>query len=146
MINPFRDVDWRPNREKRRAFAISLMVGFPIIAMLLLIGGYLRGHGWNLPVTLAVGGGGAAAGALFWLLPGIARPFYVAWYFIACSIGIVVANVLMATVFYVFVAGLGLVMRVVGRKGLTKTVDRTASTYWIDAGPRPGRARYFRQY
>jgi hypothetical protein len=146
MINPFHEIDWNPDRAKRRSFAVSLMVGFPIVGMLLLLVGYLRGHGWNLPLALGVGGAGAVAGAVFWLLPGIARPFYVSWYFIACCIGIVVGNVLMGTIFYVFVAGLGLVMRLVGRQGLRKTGDRAAATYWLDAGPRPARARYFRQF
>jgi hypothetical protein len=146
MINPFRDVDWNPSRDKRRAFGLSLMIGFPIIALVLLAAGYVRGYGWNIPLAIGIGGGGALAGAVFRLFPGIARPFYLAWYFVACCIGIVVANVFMATVFYVFVAGLGLVMRAVGRKAFTKTVDRAASTYWLDAGPRPDRARYFRQY
>jgi hypothetical protein len=122
------------------------MIGFPIIALLFLIGGYLRGGGWNLSVPLILGGVGAGAGAVFYAIPAIARPFYVVWYFVACCIGFVVGNMLVAAVFYIVVTGLGLVMRVFGRRALRKSADRGASTYWLDAAPKPAPARYFRQF
>ena len=146
MLNPFSDVDWNPDRQKRRTFAVSLMIGFPIIALLFLLGGYLRSGGWNLDAALVLGGVGAGAGALFWAVPAIARPFYLVWYFVACCIGLVVGNVLVAVVFYVVVTGLGTVQRAFGRKALRKVADRSAPTYWVDAGPRPAPARYFRQF
>lgn len=68
-----------PHRQKRRTFAVSLMTGFPIIALLYLVGGYLRSGGWNLDAALVLGGVGAGAGALFWAVPAIARPFYLVW-------------------------------------------------------------------
>jgi hypothetical protein len=146
MLNPFSEVDWNPDPQKRRTFAVSLMVGFPILAILFLLGGYLRGSGWNLDVALIVGGAGAGAGVLFYVLPAIARPFYLLWYFVACCIGFVVGNVLMAVVFYIFVTGLGLLMRALGRRALRTNIERGVATYWLDAAPRPAPARYFRQF
>jgi hypothetical protein len=34
-------------------------------------------------------------GVVLYLMPQIARPFYVAWYFLACCIGIVTSNALL---------------------------------------------------
>jgi hypothetical protein len=146
MLNPFNDVNWNPDRAQRRSFAISLIVGFPCLALLFLLIGYLRGQGWRLDTAFTIGGVGAAAGAIFLLLPAIVRPFYLAWYFLACCFGFVIGNILMALLFYVFIGGLGLVMRAVGRRGMRTELDRSAPTYWLDAGPAPDGNRYFRQF
>jgi hypothetical protein len=145
MLNPFKDVDWHPDRSRRRSFALSLIVGFPCVGLLLLIVGYLRGLGWNVDAALGVGGGGMLAGLVFLALPSIVKPFYVTWYFLACCIGFVVGNVLMALVYYIVVTGTGLVRRA-GRPSRRWTLDRSAKTYWNSAGPAPEPRQYYRQF
>jgi hypothetical protein len=145
MVNPFKEVDWNPDRAQRRSFAISLLVGFPAVAVFLLVVGFLRGHGWDLQLALGVAGIGASAGIVFLLLPSIVWPFYVVWYAVACCLGLVIGNVLMAAVFYLFVSGLGLTRRAVGRRGMQTSLDRSRPTYWLDAGPAPDIHRYYRQ-
>jgi hypothetical protein len=146
MLNPFNDVDWNPDRAKKRTFALSLIIGFPCLAVLFLVAGHLRGQGWWVEGPLTFGLTGAAAGLVFLAVPAIVRPFYVVWYALACSIGIVVGNVLFALVFYLFFGGVGLLMRALGRKSMRTRPDRTAPTYWVDAGPAPEPGRYFRQF
>lgn len=146
MLNPFKEVNWHPDIAARRAFAKSLVIGFPCLAMVFLLVGYFAGKGWNGSFALKLGGIGAAAGVLFYVLPAIAKPFYVVWYALACCIGLVVGNVLLAMIFYVLVTGIGLIKRLGGRQPIRKTPDRLAKTYWIDAPPAPEPKRYYRQF
>ena len=81
MVNPFKEVNWNPGPRERRKFALSLVIGFPCIAVVLLLVGWLRGKGWNLPLAAIVGGGGLAVGLVLLALPQIARPFYVCMVF-----------------------------------------------------------------
>ena len=146
MINPFKDVDWNPDRAGRRRFAVSLMIGFPVIALLLLVVGFIRSGRLEVATPAVIAGAGLLAGLVFWLIPAIARPFYVTWYALACAVGLVVSNVLMGAIFYVVFTGTGMAMRLLGRRPLKTTVDKAASTYWerVDRQPEPG--RYFRQF
>ncbi len=146
MVNPFKEVNWNPGPQERRKFALSLVIGFPCIAVVLLLLGWLRGKGWNLPLAAEVGGGGLAVGLLLLALPQIARPIYVGWYFVACCIGTVVGNLALGIVFFVLVTGLGLLMRALGRRPVRKTFDKRAATYWQDAEQVDDPNRYYRQF
>jgi hypothetical protein len=146
MINPFQEVNWSPDTAARRAFAKSLVLGFPCVALVLLVAGWLAGKGWNVPFALKLGGFGAAAGVLFYAVPAVAKPFYVVWYALACCVGLVVGNVVMVLIFYLLVTGIGLIKRFGGRQAIRKAPDRQATTYWIDAPPAPEPKRYYRQF
>jgi hypothetical protein len=146
MVNPFREVNWNPDTAERRTFAKILIIGFPCLAVIFLMAGYLAGKGWNTSFALKLGGFGAAAGVIFYVLPAIARPFYVVWYAVACCIGLIVGNVVLSLIFYTLVTGIGLARRVVGSGGLCKTPDRQASSYWITAPPAPDPKRYYSQF
>ena len=146
MVNPFKEVKWNPDLRERRKFALSLIIGFPCIAIVLLVLGWLRGRGWNTSLAAVLGGGGLSVGLLLLALPQLARPVYVAWYFIACCIGTVVGNLALAIVFFVLVTGLGLLMRALGRRPVRKTFDKRAATYWQDAEQVDDPSRYYRQF
>lgn len=146
MLNPFKEVNWHPDTAARRTFARSLVIGFPSLAVVLLLVGYLTGKGWNFGPAFKLGGIGTAAGVLFYAIPAIARPFYVVWYALACSIGLVVGNVVLALIFYVLVTSIGLVKRLFGRQSIRETPDSSAKTYWLDAPPASKPQRYFSQF
>ncbi|MFA6546116.1 MAG: hypothetical protein WCS99_16980, partial [Limisphaerales bacterium] len=143
MVNPFKETNWNPDTAARRTFAKSLVIGFPCLAVVLLLAGYFSGRGWNFGPALKLGGFGTGVGALVYAVPAIARPFYVVWYALACCIGLVVGNVVLALVFYVLVTGIGLVKRLGGSQAIRKTPDRQAKTYWRDAPPASNPKRYF---
>ena len=145
MLNPFKDTDWHPDLAARRRFARSLVIGFPIIAMLFAVSAWVKAHAipsWTLPL----GSGGAAVGAALWLVPQIARPFYLAWYFLACCIGIVVSNALLIAAYYLVFTPAGVLMRLLGRDPMKRRPDPHAKTYWRKAETVTDPARYFRQY
>ena len=146
MINPFRDVDWKPDRAARRRFAVSLIIGFPAIALFFLALSRVTTGQWQTwPMWL--GAIGFTAGGLLWLLPSIARPLYLVWYFAACCIGIVVANLLFAALFYLIITPLGLLLRAFGALSVRKQpqTDHTTS-YWRDAPKACDPTQYYRQF
>jgi hypothetical protein len=146
MINPFRKVDWNPGTVERRKFAVSLIIGFPCIALVVLVGNRLASGAWHFATPLRLAGVGAAVGAALWLLPAVAKPFYVIWYFVSCCIGFVVSNVLLATFYYVFFTTAGLVLGAVGRRPLQTGFDARATSYWRSADTIDDPRRYFRQF
>lgn len=147
MVNPFTEVNWQPGLAERRKFARSLVIGFPCVAVAVLLLGWARKGAWdaNLALALGLGGGGALAGAIFYVVPQIARPFYVAWYFLACCIGFVVGNLLLGGFFYLVITPFGLVKRLV-KPTFAKGFDKSASTYWREAAANDDPARYYKQF
>src|SRR5687767_5103218 len=117
MLNPFKDVNWNPSLADRKKFAVSLIIGFPAIALVMSILTRLAAHAWK-PFFLWLGIIGLAVGVVLWVVPQIARPFYMAWYFLGCCIGIIVGNVLMSAFFYLVMTPFGLIMRLAGRDPL----------------------------
>ena len=146
MVNPFKEVNWRPDTAEKRTFGKSLVIGFPILAIVFLGLLRLRTGGWEADIPMRLAGYGAAVGILFMLIPQIATPFYVVWYALACCIGLVVGNILLGIVFYLLVGGIGLVMRMIGRDTMHKKPDPNAKTYWRDARQPTDPKRYFSQF
>ena len=142
MINPFAEVQWTPDTPARHAFGRSLIIGFPIVATLLfLIRWWVAGlQMW--PVYL--GATGVAIGALCWAVPSVARPFYVLWYGIGCSIGLVVSNTAITAIYFLVLAPIGLLMRAMGRNPVRRTaVD---GSFWVVRGAKAQRADIERQF
>ena len=146
MLNPFKEVNWHPDTAARRVFAKSLMIGFPGLALFFLIVGRYQSGAWHPTFAMQLGGIGLGAGALFYTVPAIAKPFYAVWYALACCIGLVVGNVVLALIFYGLVTGIGLVKRLSGNQPIRKTPDPRAKTYWHDAPPTANLKRYFNQF
>ena len=146
MINPFKEVNWKPDVAEKRKFAKSLMIGFPMIAVLIFVGRGLITHAWPTQFALTLGGIGFAAGLLFWLIPAIATPFYYVWYAIACCMGIVIGNVLLGGFYFTVVTGVRLFLELIGKPPIRKRPDKSAKTYWLDAEKVTDVQRYFRQF
>jgi hypothetical protein len=133
MLTP----NWNPDRRTLRQFAAIWLCVF------LFLGTW---SAWK---------GGAVAPGILWGLgllvglpglafPSVARPVYVGMMLVSAPIGWVVSHVLLAVVYFVLFAGLGLVFRLCGRDRLRIRFDRGAATYWNVRRSRPDAARYFR--
>ncbi|MFT4691551.1 MAG: hypothetical protein ACI9OD_003776 [Limisphaerales bacterium] len=146
MVNPFKEVNWKPDNAEKRTFGKSMVIGFPILAIVFLLILRAKNGVWETGFPIQLAAYGAGAGVLFMLIPQIASPFYVVWYSLACCIGLVVGNVLLGFVFYVMFAGIGMVMRLFGRDAMQKRFDRNAETYWRDANQPTDPKRYYRQF
>lgn len=145
MMNPFKEVNWNPDTEDRRTFGRSLMIGFPIIATVLLLFNLLRTHEVAM-WTIWLGAIGFAVGAVCRAIPAIALPFYYVWYTIGCSIGMVVTNVIIAAIYFLAFAPMGFFLRSTGRDPMERQFYPAGQTYWKDAEKITDNERYFRQY
>lgn len=145
MVNPFKDVNWKPDLAERRKFGWVLFIGFLILNALLRGATYLQ---WiePKPGLMAAFVVGQFLGLLCGLVPWIAKPFYVVWYCFGCSIGIVMSNLLLSAFYYLVVTPTGLIMRALGRDPMKRSLDRAARSYWHDAEKSVDPKRYFRQF
>ena len=148
MINPFDDVNWRPNEKDLRSFGRSMLLGFSglsILAFVLNISRLPLDESVPIPAVLFL------VGVFFFLVSRlgtpVALPFYWVWYALAGSIGIVVANLLLLLFFYVFFSGFAVVFRIVsGRDPLSLKKDPNVRTWWRDRVGKRNLKSYFKQY
>lgn len=147
MINPFKEINWKPGAEDLRKFAWSLIIGFPCIAVVFFLVKWAKTHTMpELHGFLLLGGIGAAVGLVCLMVPVVARPLYYVWYALAACVGIVMANLLFCVMFYGLFAPIGLIMRLCGRDPLNLKWKKEQSSHWLDAGPEPAAKDYFSQY
>lgn len=148
MINPFHEINWRPGKADLHKFALSLIIGFPCIALIFFIFAWLRHHSMPVPLGyLQLAGVGAGAGLICMLIPVIARPLYFVWFTATACIGLVMSNLIIGLLYYGLFTPIGLVMRLFGRDALAlKWQKGKTGSYWKDVPP-PGSAEsYFSQY
>jgi hypothetical protein len=146
MFNAFREVNWRPNRAEKRRFGWSLVIGFPSLAVALLLTARMWSGTWHLTPSLLIGGCGMAAGALFVVIPFLAGPFYLLWHFMACCIGTVVGNTLLTAFYLLVLTPIGAAMRAFGRQAVPKTLDGNVQSYWTDVEKADDVKDYYRQF
>jgi hypothetical protein len=72
-----------------------------------------------------------------WLLPQIAKSFYIVWYFIACCMGIVIGNVRFTP--------LGLCLHLRQEKAISKGFNKPRKSCWRDAEKPVDLKRHYRQ-
>ena len=145
MINPFREINWRPDPRELRTFGKVIAIGFPIVAALLSISARLRSHAWPA-WTLWLGAIGLAVGLACILAPRVARPLYLVWMALGCCIGLIVANVVMAAIYFLIVTPIAILMRLAGRDPLRRGIERERASYWDDVQKSSDAERYFRQH
>lgn len=147
MINPFKEINWKPDSVELRKFAWSLIIGFPCIAIVFFLAKWIKTHALpDAHFFLMLGGIGAAVGLVSLIITPVAKMLYPVWYFLAACIGIVMANLIFLFLFFGIFTPLGVFMRLIGRDPLNLKWKSSAATHWIDAPPAPPASQYFRQY
>ena len=147
MINPFKEINWKPARADLRKFAWSLIIGFPCIALVFFFAKWIKTHGMPDPhFFLLLGGIGAAVGFVCLAVPITARPLYYVWYALAAAMGLVMANLIFTIIFFALFTPAALVLRLLGRDALNLKWKRSSASHWQDAPPMRPAAQYFRQF
>jgi len=118
-------------RELRK---FGLWVGAALVVLGLL---FLLRHKTHYPYLLWPGVALTAFGAA---RPRALKYVYLAWMTLAIVLGFVVSPLVLTLFFFLVMTPVGLAARSLGKDFLSRKVDRTATTYWIQRerkGPKP---------
>ena len=137
---PSIEINKNPSRRELLWFG-GLLGGFLCLVGTVL---YWRFHMDMTAYALWVAGPFVAA--LYYGIPPIRRPLYLAWMYAAFPIGWAVSHLLLAVVYYLVLTPTGLAFRLSGRQALPRRFDRNAKTYWVERRPVRDPARYFKQF
>jgi TRAP-type C4-dicarboxylate transport system permease small subunit len=96
--------------------------------------------------ALVLWGIGVVIPAIYYASPGLRRPIYLAWLYLAFPIGVVVSYVVLAFVYFAVFAPVGLIMRLVRHDPLQRAFDSARKTYWVEHRTGGQTSRYFSQY
>jgi len=134
------ELDTSPSERTLRHF------GWLLLAFFGLVGGLVWWRFEAPMVSYGLWGGGALVSALYFALPSLRRPLYLGWLYAAFPLGWLISHVVMAIVYYGVVTPTGLVSRAFGRDVLQQTIDRDASSYWVERQDAVEPERYFEQF
>ena len=136
-------IPWNPADRQLRQFGLLCLPMFPLLAwMFTRDAADAARQGWIM--WSASLGGVMAAAAL--VRPVVLRPVFVGLCLLLFPVGMVVGEVILATVFYGVFTPMALLCRLVGRDPLKRRLDPTAATYWEPRQQPRNAARYFCQY
>jgi hypothetical protein len=121
LINDIRGVDTSP--KKIRDFGITFLV------ILALIGGLLLYKGRDLGYVFIGLGLLFFAGGL-WAKNSLKGPYKI-WMTLAVVMGFFMSRVILGILFYLVLAPIGLILRLLGKDLLKEKWDQEANTYWI---------------
>lgn len=147
MINPFKEINWRPDKAEIKKFGLTAFVGFVLISIIIMLGEHFGikkfSNALHLSIYLLLAG--IIIFVLSYLAAPAARPVYLLWFFVAACIGIVVSNLILIFFYYLIFSPLGLLMRLSGRDPL-KLKKASQISNWDDRKRKIDLKRYYRQY
>ncbi len=121
-----RDVD--TGRKALRSF--GWVVGAVLLGIAALV--WWRRDWTATGAVVWLGGIGAALVALGLAAPALLKPVYRIWMALAVVLGFVMTRVILSIVFYLILTPIGLVLRLLGKDPLHRTLDPNAPSYWIE--------------
>ena len=143
MVNPFARVDWSPDRAAIRSFAKTVAIGMPIVALAYSTIGRVFSGEWPVRFAVTLTAAGFVLAGVSAALPPLGRWVYRVWYAVACTIGFITSNGILAAIFLGVLTPLGVARRLGGLSPFLRGPDRRASTYWTTP---TGDAGYDRQH
>lgn len=135
------EIDWNPKRKQLRSFGKIALVATAVISLLLYL---LKGVAiqWCLIII--------AFGCIIFIISMISlkltKMIYLGMILLTMPIGWVVSFILMAAFYYLLLAPLGFIFRLIGRDPLCRKFDPNAKSYWLSRQPPKGPEQYFHQF
>jgi ABC-type uncharacterized transport system permease subunit len=134
------EINRNPSRRDLAWFGIVLLLFFVVI------GGVIGRALGSDAARKSVWAAGAVLALVYYAVPGLRQPMFVGWMYAAYPIGFVVSHVLLGLVYFGVVTPIGLLMRAMGHDPMTRHLDRSAKTYWVERQQVSDVKRYFRQF
>ena len=135
------EIDWNPKSKQLQNFGKIALAMSVIISLLLYL---LKGVAiqWVLIIF--------AFGFIVFIISMISlkltKMIYLGMILLTMPIGWVVSFILMAAFYFLLLAPLGLIFRLIGRDPLCRKFDPTAKSYWLSRQPPRGLEQYFHQF
>lgn len=138
-----------PDRATLRKFGFIALVAFLLLAAAAyyekLI--FAFGLGDARETTAYVLAGLAVACGVFSLVaPGLNRPIFVGLTLISFPIGFVLSYVFLGSLFFLLIAPIAIVFKIIGRDKMARSIAKDTSSYWSDCAPVTNKDRYFNQF
>ena len=134
------EINRNPSARELRWFGFLFAVFFGVA------GGMVWWRWQATTVATAIWCIAAVVLVLYASLPSVRRPLYLAWMFAAFPIGWIVSHTLLASLYFLILTPIGLVMRWRGVDPLERSIDRNRPSYWIPREETVDKSRYFRQF
>ena len=135
------EINWYPKRKQLRSFGKIALLITAIISLLLY-----RLKGISIPWALAIFAVGFTIFLISMISSRLTRMIYVVLMAVTFPIGLVLSFTLLAIFYFLLLAPLGLIFRLMGRDALCRKFDATAESYWLSRRGPEGPEQYFRQF
>ncbi len=135
------EVNWRPNNKQLHGFGKIALIALAVISLVL----YLV-KGLEIQWALAIVAVGFTIFVSSLISFKLTRVIYLGLIVATLPVGLVVSFILLAAFYFLLLAPLGLVFRLIGRDPLRRKFDSGAESYWLTHDPPQGPERYFRQF
>ena len=137
---PLIDGNREPTPKDLRVFGLTIVVFLGVVGALV---GSRTGQ-WTIPIV--VWSAALIQCALYYAVPSVQAMVFRAWIKALFPIGWIISYTLLAAIYYLIVAPIGLFMRLLGRDPLQRALDHGAESYWEPRIGEEKRSRYFQQF
>jgi uncharacterized membrane protein YciS (DUF1049 family) len=143
------ELNFDPDERTLRQFGFIALFGFSVLALLAFFERAIFAFGLGqarpaVALTLGILSVCALAFSLLW--PRGNWPLYVGLSVVTFPIGFVLSYVILAILFFLVIAPIGALLRVLGRDPLARGYDPSALSYFQKCRPARPKAHYFRQF
>jgi len=135
------EIDWNPKSKQLQSFGKIALVASVVISLLLYL---LKGIAiqWVLIIF--------AFGFIVFIISMISlkltKMIYLGMILVTLPIGFGVSFILLAAFYFLLLAPIGLIFRLIGRDPLYRKFDSNAKSYWLSRQPPKGPEQYFHQF
>ena len=135
------EINWHPKRKQLRSFGKIALIVTAIISLLLYV---LKGMAIQWALIIFAVGFTIFLSSL--ISSRVTRMIYVVLTVVTFPIGLAVSFLLLAIFYFLLLAPLGLIFRLIGRDTLCRKFDPTAESYWLSRKPPENPEQYFHQF
>ena len=137
----FVEINWHPKHKQLQNFGKIALIATAVISLLL----YLL-KGVAIQWALAIFAVGFTIFLISMISSRLTGMIYVVLMAVTFPIGLVVSFTLLAIFYFLLLAPLGLIFRLMGRDALCRKFDATAESYWLSRQEPESPEQYFRQF
>lgn len=145
MLNPFSDVNWKPDSSEVRKFGRVLIIGGAILTSLFWVLEFSLKNSFVPDFLKYVFPGIIGAGLIAVIIPLVGRPIYFVWYFLACIIGFIISNLVMGLFYFVIMALFGLALKLRKKDPLNLKPEPGQNSNWHESAKNLPLSSYYRQ-